>query len=68
MTRDDLRRSAITRSLFPPTTLIKESLSRYKPVESSDKDAFVREEKTTFEETIFEHPTDNKKSEDENEE
>lgn len=50
--------SFISKLFPPPPTLIKDTLSRYKPAESSD--AFPPE-------TIFEHPTD-KELEDESEE
>ena len=50
--------SFISKLFPPPSTLIKDTLSRYKPVESSE--AFPSE-------TIFEHPTD-KELEDESEE
>lgn len=61
--------SFISKLFPPPPTLIKDSLSRYKPSESpEEQEGFSIEEKTTtFEETIFEHPTE-KESEDDNEE
>lgn len=51
---------AIISKLFPPPpTLIKETLSRYKPAEPTEgSDIYVEEEKTSFEESIFEHPED----------
>ena len=58
--------SFISKLFPPPPTLIKESLSRYKPAEAAEE-SFTIEEKTTIEETIFEHPTD-KETEDDNEE
>ncbi len=60
--------SFISKLFPPPPTLIKETLSRYKPAEAPEQDLFKEkvEEKTSFE--VFEHeesiPTD-KKSEDE---
>lgn len=49
--------SFISKLFPPPTTLIKETLSRYKPAEPSEPEAQVSfEEKTSFEESIFEHP------------
>lgn len=49
--------SFISKLFPPPTTLIKETLSRYKPAETSEPEAQVSfEEKASFEETIFEHP------------
>jgi len=50
--------SFISKLFPPPSTLIKETLSRYKPAESSDEgEAFIEEieEKKSFEESIFEH-------------
>lgn len=47
--------SFISKLFPPPPTLIKETLNRHRPVE--EKEVFTqREEKTTYEETIFEHP------------
>ena len=57
--------SFISKLFPPPPTLIKDSLSRYKPAEGaeegelfppSSEEPVVFEEKTTFEESIFEHP------------
>jgi hypothetical protein len=45
--------SFISKLFPPPTTLIKETLSRYKPVEPEVPS--VTEEVSSFEETIFEH-------------
>jgi len=46
--------SVISKLFPPPPTLIKETLSRYKPAEpANESDAY--EEKTSFEESIFEH-------------
>lgn len=56
--------SFISKLFPPPPTLIKESLSRYKPSEPSEEDAYSSE-KPSFDETIFEHPT---QPEDDNEE
>lgn len=59
--------SFISKLFPPPPTLIKETLSRYKPVET-EEDISIKE-KTDFEETIFEHPTPtDKELEDESEE
>lgn len=62
--------SFISKLFPPPPTLIRESLSRYKPQETPPEEGgSSTEEKTTFEETIFEHPTPpDKESEDDNEE
>lgn len=57
--------SFISKLFPPPPTLIKDSISRYKTVEPIDEDLFppsseepvAFEEKTSFEESIFEHPT-----------
>lgn len=56
--------SFISKLFPPPPTLIKDTISRYKT--SEDQNGFT-EEKSSFEETMFEHPTD-KESEDDNEE
>lgn len=59
--------SFISKLFPPPTTLIRENLSRYKPAETEE--SFSVEEKTSIEETISEHsaPID-KELEDESEE
>lgn len=59
--------SFISKLFPPPPTLIRENLSRYKTAETSE-DISIKE-KTTFEETIFEHqnPSD-QDAEDDNEE
>lgn len=60
--------SFISKLFPPPQTLIKESLSRYKPAESEVEEVPLQE-KPPIDETIFEHPTPiEKKLEDENEE
>ncbi len=57
--------SFISKLFPPPPTLIKETLSRYKPaepvsqapsVQPVEEELLFSEEKETFEETIFEHP------------
>lgn len=59
--------SFISKLFPPPPTLIKETLSRYKPAETEE--SFPVEEKSSFEETIFEHPSpSDKELEDESEE
>ncbi len=59
--------SFISKLFPPPPTLIKETLSRYKQVEPVEDISI--EEKESFEETIFEHPTpSDKELEDESEE
>lgn len=65
--------SFISKLFPPPPTLIKDNLSRYKPAETPEEESFKENavEKTTVEETIFEHeeqviPTE-KNSEDEDE-
>ncbi|HSX10203.1 MAG TPA: hypothetical protein VLF94_00590 [Chlamydiales bacterium] len=57
--------SFISKLFPPPPTLIKDSISRYKPSEPP-QDSFT-EEKESFEETIFEHPTDKEPEDDEEE-
>lgn len=57
--------SFISKLFPPPTTLIRENLSRYKPAENEE--SFSTEEKTSVEETIFESQID-KELDDENEE
>lgn len=54
--------SYISKLFPPPPTLIKESLSRYKPAEGAEG------EKPSFDETMFEHPTSQDSDEDDNEE
>ena len=67
MVEENKAPSFISKLFPPPPTLIKESLSRYKPQESTEEIAF--EEKGSFEESIFEHPTSSDHdSEDDNEE
>jgi hypothetical protein len=60
--------SFISKLFPPPPTLIRENLARYKPAETDE--SFTIEEKTSVEETIFEHPTtpSDKELEDESEE
>jgi hypothetical protein len=59
--------SFISKLFPPPPTLIRENLARYKPAETDE--SFSAEEKTSVEETIFEHPTpSDKELEDESEE
>ncbi|MBX7067276.1 MAG: hypothetical protein K1X28_08600 [Parachlamydiales bacterium] len=58
--------SFISKLFPPPPTLIKESLSRYKPAEGAEEEF---KEKPTFDETMFEHPTSqDSDADDENEE
>ncbi len=45
--------SFISKLFPPPSTLIRDTLSRYKPAESAEESS-AREEKVTFEETVFE--------------
>lgn len=63
--------SFISKLFPPPPTLIKESLSRYKPAEEEEVKPVIEEsieEKADVEETIFEHPTpDDVEKEDETE-
>lgn len=54
--------SFISKLFPPPPTLIKESLSRYKPAEGAEG------EKPSFEETMFDHPISQDSDEDDNEE
>ncbi len=62
--------SFISKLFPPPPTLIKETLSRYKPSETEDifppsaEEPVAFEEKTSFEESIFEHPSDVKPEDD----
>lgn len=57
--------SFISKLFPPPPILIKETLSRYKPAETSEEEIFppsseeplAFEEKVSFEETVFEHPS-----------
>jgi len=56
--------SFISKLFPPPTTLIKDSLSRYKQMEPG----VPVEEKPAFEESIFEHPTPDTEVERDNEE
>ena len=59
--------SFISKLFPPPSTLIRENLSRYRTAET-EEDISIKE-KTTFEETIFEHPNQSdKEPEDDNEE
>jgi hypothetical protein len=59
--------SFISKLFPPPTTLIRENLSRYKIAETEGE--ITIKEKETFEETIFEHPSPaDKELEDESEE
>ncbi len=58
--------SFISKLFPPPTTLIKESLSRYKPVEEGQENGSSHQT-PIHNETIFEHPT-TKNAEDDNEE
>jgi hypothetical protein len=59
--------SFISKLFPPPPTLIRENLARYKPAETDE--SFTAEEKTSIEETIFEHPTpSDKELEDDSEE
>lgn len=59
--------SFISKLFPPPPTLIRENLARYKPAETDE--SFTVEEKTSVEETIFEHPNPtDKELEDESEE
>jgi hypothetical protein len=60
--------SFISKLFPPPTTLIRETLSRYKPSESTEEDVYPKSEKPSVDETIFEHPTIDKELEDESEE
>lgn len=58
--------SFISKLFPPPPTLIKESLTRYKPAEAGEEEF---KEKSTYEETIFDHPISQEDEvEDENEE
>ncbi|MBU6445978.1 MAG: hypothetical protein KGQ49_01095 [Verrucomicrobia bacterium] len=58
--------SFISKLFPPPPTLIKESLSRYKPAEGGSEEI---KETSNFEETIFEHPNPSEgEIDDENEE
>lgn len=60
--------SFISKLFPPPPTLIKESLTRYKPAEGQEEAPF-EEKPPAFDETIFEHPTSPEgDAEDENEE
>lgn len=64
--------SFISKLFPPPSTLIKESLTRYKPAENEGEVPFKEKpsnEKSSFEETLFEHPNSQEgESEDDNEE
>ena len=60
--------SFISKLFPPPPTLIKETLSRYKPQETPEEEKFdIPEAKPDFEETIFEHPAVDTKTESEDE-
>lgn len=62
--------SFISKLFPPPPTLIKESLSKYKPAETEEMEESITEEpqeKKEDEETIFEHPTVEPEKEDDNE-
>lgn len=59
--------SFISKLFPPPPTLIRENLSRYKTAETEEEISI--KEKSSFEETIFEHPNpSDKELEDDNEE
>lgn len=61
--------SFISKLFPPPPTLIKESLSRYKPAESPEEVPFEEPSRSGMDETIFEHPTEpQSEPEDEDEE
>ena len=62
--------SFISKLFPPPPTLIKESLSKYKPSETEEMEELITEEpqeKLEVEETILEHPTQESEKEGENE-
>ncbi len=65
---EEMKASFISKLFPPPPTLIKESLSRYKPAEGTEGDALPSGEKAPYEDTIFEHPPLESSSEDDNEE
>lgn len=62
--------SFISKLFPPPPTLIKESLSKYKPAESEEREESIVEEpegKKEVDETIYEEPIQQPEKEDENE-
>lgn len=64
--------SFISKLFPPPSTLIKETLTRYKPAENEDEVPFKEKpsnERSSYEETLFEQPNSQEgESEDDNEE
>ncbi len=64
--------SFISKLFPPPPTLIKETLSRYKPQEpepsAEEGEIFIKEEKISFDETHYDHPTHGETTKDTEEE